>query len=219
MNDLPQYTGRDWGYWRVSTPEQDPDYQIAELVRAGIPEDRIRGEKISGTRMNRPQLKRVIKMARRGDCIVVWKLDRLGRSLKDVLLTIESLKQEGINIRSLTEPIDTTTPMGTLVMQILLAVAEMERNLIAERTRAGVKRYQERGGRMGKPHYIRDYPKRLAEFRRLWVEDELKDMSGREIIEALNKADRKAPQINVPQVYYNWKSKGMPGFDPPGEDE
>ena len=218
MNDLPKYTGYDVGYWRVSTTDQEPDYQIAELEKSGIPRDLIFGEKISGARMNRPQLSRALKVMRRGDCLVVWKLDRLGRSLKDVLQTVEDMKARGINVRSLTEPIDTTSPVGTLVMQILLAVAEMERNLIAERTKAGVKRYQEKGGRMGKPHYIRDYPKRLAAFSKLWADDKIKDMTGREIVEALNKADPKAPKINVPQVYFNWKAAGYPGFDAPGEE-
>lgn len=217
-DDAPAYTGLDIGYWRVSTPDQDPDYQIAELEKAGIPKDMIFGETISGARMNRPQLQRALKIARRGDCLVVWKLDRLGRSLTDVLLVIQDMKKRGINVRSLTEPIDTTSAMGTLVMQILLAVAEMERNLIAERTKAGVKRYREKGGKMGKPHYIRDYPKRIEAFRKLWLAGKIEDMTGRQIIDALNKADRKAPQIRVPQVYFNWKSAGMPGFDQPGEE-
>lgn len=204
------------GYWRVSTPDQDPDYQINELQKFGVVT--VYGEKITGARMNRPQLQRAIKICRRGDCIVVWKLDRLGRSLKDVLMVVEQLEREGINIRSLTEPIDTTSSMGRLVMQILLAVAEMERNLISERTTAGMKRAKERGQKFGKPHYIRDYPKRIAAFQKLWAEDKIKDMTGREIVEHLNKADPKAPQMGSPQVYYNWKRGGFEGFDAPGGD-
>ncbi|MEL6100497.1 MAG: recombinase family protein [Pseudomonadota bacterium] len=218
MQDGLYYTGRDIGYWRVSTSDQDPEYQIAALMKAGIPRERIFGETISGGRMNRPQLGFAMKVASRGDCIVVWKLDRLGRSLKDVLQAIEDLDKRGINVRSLTEQIDTTSPYGRLIMQILLAVAEMERNLISERTKAGVKNYQAKGGRMGKPHYIRDYPKRIAKFRELWEQDKLKDMTGVDIIKALNAADKKAPQIGVPQVFFNWKRAGYPGFDQPSEE-
>ena len=208
---------KTFGYWRVSTPDQDPDYQIAELKKAGV--DGVFGEHITGARMNRPELSRLLRLCRRGDCIVVWKMDRLGRSLKDVLIAIEDMNAKGINVRSLTEPIDTTSPMGRLVMQILLAVAEMERNLISERTRAGMQRRKEQGQKFGKPHYIRDYPKRIAAFSKLWADDLLKDMTGQEIVDHLNKADRKAPKMNSPQVFYNWRSKGFPGFDAPPDEE
>jgi len=208
---------KNFGYWRVSTPDQEPDYQIAELEKAGV--DAVFGEKITGARMNRPQLARLLKLCRSGDCVVVWKLDRLGRSLKDVLIAIEDMKAKGINIRSLTEPIDTTSPMGNLVMQILLAVAEMERNLISERTKAGMQRRKEQGQRFGKPHYIRDYPKRIRAFQKLWQDDKLKDMTGQQIVDHLNKADSKAPKMNSPQVFYNWRRKGFPGFDQPETDE
>jgi DNA invertase Pin-like site-specific DNA recombinase len=203
---------KNFGYWRVSTPDQDPAYQIAELEKAGV--DAVFGEKITGARMNRPELSRLLKQCRAGDCVVVWKLDRLGRSLKDVLIVIEDMKAKGINVRSLTEPIDTTSSMGNLVMQILLAVAEMERNLISERTRAGMQRRKAEGQRFGKPHYIRDYPKRIKAFERLWRNDKLGEMTGQQIVDAMNKADPKAPQIGSPQVYYNWKRKGLPGFEP-----
>lgn len=207
---------KTFGYWRVSTPDQDPAYQIAELEKAGV--DAVFGEKITGARMNRPELSRLLKQCRAGDCIVVWKLDRLGRSLKDVLIVIEDMKAKGINVRSLTEPIDTTSSMGNLVMQILLAVAEMERNLISERTRAGMQRRKAEGVRFGKPHYIRDYPKRIKAFQKLWREDRIKDMTGQQIVDFLNAADPKAPKMNSPQVYYNWKRNGFQGFDQPETD-
>jgi DNA invertase Pin-like site-specific DNA recombinase len=203
---------KTFGYWRVSTPDQDPAYQIAELEKAGV--DHIFGEHITGARMNRPELSKLLKVCRRGDCIVVWKMDRLGRSLKDVLITIEDMSAKGIQVKSLTEPIDTTSPMGTLIMQILLAVAQMERSLISERTKAGMQRRKEEGQRFGKPHYIRDYPKRIKAFEKLWRDDKLGEMTGQQIVDALNKADPKAPKIGSPQVYYNWKRKGLPGFEP-----
>ena len=203
---------KTFGYWRVSTPDQDPDYQIAALEKSGV--DHVFGEHITGARMNRPELNRLLKICRRGDCIVVWKMDRLGRSLKDVLITIEDMNAKGIQVKSLTEPIDTTSPMGTLIMQILIAVAQMERSLISERTKAGMQRRKEQGQKFGKPHYIRDYPKRIKAFEKLWRDDKLGEMTGQQIVDDLNKADPKAPKIGSPQVYYNWKRKGLPGFEP-----
>lgn len=208
---------KTFGYWRVSTPDQDPEYQIAALEKHGV--DRVFGEHITGARMNRPELSRLLKVCRRGDCIVVWKMDRLGRSLKDVLITIEDMNAKGIELKSLTEPIDTTTPMGTLVMQILLAVAQMERSLISERTKAGMQRRKEQGQRFGKPHYIRDYPKRIKAFQKLWQQDKIKDMTGQQIVDHLNAADPKAPKMNSPQVFYNWRRNGFPGFDQPETDD
>lgn len=207
---------KTFGYWRVSTPDQDPAYQIAALEKHGV--DHVFGEKITGARMNRPELNKLLKVCRRGDCIVVWKMDRLGRSLKDVLITIEDMSAKGIQVKSLTEPIDTTSPMGTLIMQILLAVAQMERSLISERTKAGMQRRKEEGQRFGKPHYIRDYPKRIKAFQKLWQQDKIKDMTGQQIVDHLNKEDPKAPKIGSPQVYYNWRRNGFPGFDTPETD-
>jgi DNA invertase Pin-like site-specific DNA recombinase len=207
---------KTFGYWRVSTPDQDPDYQIAALEKSGV--DHVFGEHITGARMNRPELNRLLKICRRGDCIVVWKMDRLGRSLKDVLITIEDMNAKGIQVKSLTEPIDTTSPMGTLIMQILIAVAQMERSLISERTKAGMQRRKEQGQKFGKPHYIRDYPKRIKAFQKLWQKDQIKDMTGQQIVDHLNAADAKAPKMNSPQVFYNWRRNGFPGFDAPGEE-
>lgn len=210
----PKYTGKDIGYWRVSTPEQEPGYQIDLLKKAGIPEEQIYGEKLTGTKMDRPELELIIKLAVYGDCIVVWKLDRLGRSLKDVLFTVDELAARGINVRSLTEPVDTTSPMGRLMMQILLAVAEMERNLIAERTRTSMayKRSQDPNWKPGRKHSITGYPKRAAWLKEALASGKLAEMTGPEVVAALNKADRKAPKINVPQVWYNFRKAGLPGI-------
>lgn len=217
----PKYTGKDIGYWRVSTPEQEPGYQIDLLQKAGIPESQIFGEKLTGAKMSRPQLELAFKLARRGDCIVVWKLDRLGRSLKDVLFTVDELAERGINVRSLTEPVDTTSSMGRLMMQILLAVAEMERNLISERTKTSMeyKRSQDPSWKPGRPHSITGYPKRIAWLKKVLKNGDLANMTGSEVIAALNKADRKAPQIKVPQVWYNFRRAGLPGIELPGDEE
>lgn len=155
------------------------------------------------------------------DCIVVWKLDRLGRSLKDVLITVDELADNNINVRSLTEPVDTTSPMGRLMMQILLAVAEMERNLISERTRTSMayKRSQDPSWKPGRPHSITGYPKRVKWLRKVLASGELAEMTGLEVIAGLNKADPKAPKINVPQVWYNFRKQGLPGIELPGDDD
>jgi hypothetical protein len=81
-----------------------------------------------------------------------------------------------------------------------------------------MQRRKAEGQKFGKPHYIRDYPKRIKAFQKLWAEDKLGELKGREIVEILNKADPKAPKIGSPQVYYNWKRKGLPGFEPPEEE-
>lgn len=217
----PKYTGKDIGYWRVSTPEQEPGYQIDLLQKAGIPDSLIYGEKLTGAKMSRPELELAFKLARRGDCIVVWKLDRLGRSLKDVLFTVDELAERGINVRSLTEPVDTTSPMGRLMMQILLAVAEMERNLISERTKTSMayKRKQDPNWKPGRKHSITGYPKRVKWLKEVMASGQLAEMTGLEVIAALNKADKKAPKINVPQVWYNFRKQGLPGIGIPEKDD
>lgn len=209
--------GRYTGYVRVSTKDQNPDLQVRALIDAGVPEERVYTDYMTGSTMTRPQLARAMRVSRRGDVLVVWKIDRLGRSALGVLDAIASMEAEGIGLISLTEGFNTTTPHGRMVMQILLALAEMERNLISERTRAGMQAAKERGVRFGRPHFVRDYPKRLAEFTRLWSEGLIPDgeMTGPELVEALNAADPKAPNIKGPSRYHNWKKTGFKGFEPP----
>ncbi len=202
------------GYARVSTAEQNPEMQINALRKFGVGKDEIFTDVISGVKMNRPGMKKMLDVARKGDVIVVWKLDRLGRSLRGVLDTVEHIKKNGIGLKSLTEGIDTETPMGNAMFQMLLVIAELERNLIAERTKEGLKTYRENGGRMGQKHRIRDFPKRLARFGALYESGELFQMKGREVIDEMNRVDPEAPLIKVPQVYFNWKANGFPGFEP-----
>lgn len=204
------------GYVRVSTVEQKPEMQVKALRDFGVSEDAIFIDVVSGVKMNRPGMKKMLDVARKGDVVVVWKLDRLGRSVRGVLETVEYLQKNGIGFKSLTEGFDTETTAGKALFQIILVFAEMEHNLIAERTREGLKNYRENGGRMGQKHRIRDYPKRLARFKYLYENDMLKDMSGREIIDDLNRdeIDPDAPKMKVPQIYFNWKAQGFPGFEP-----
>src|SRR6267378_4698504 len=124
------------GYARVSTNEQDTSAQAAALKAAGC--ERIYRENASGGRWDRPELNRLLDQLRKGDVLVVWKLDRLSRSLRDVLTIMERLSDGGAGFRSLTEAIDTTTPAGRMMMQMVGAFAEFERAMIRERTQAGL---------------------------------------------------------------------------------
>ncbi|MDF7662140.1 recombinase family protein [Erwiniaceae bacterium L1_54_6] len=124
------------GYVRVSTNDQNTDLHRVALQSADC--ELILEDKISGTKADRPGLRRVIKTLKAGDTLVVWKLDRLGRSMRNLVMLIEELKEKGINFRSLTDSIDTGMPMGRFFVHIMGALAEMKRELIVERTTAGL---------------------------------------------------------------------------------
>jgi DNA invertase Pin-like site-specific DNA recombinase len=132
------------GYARVSKlDEQTTLAQVQELKRAGC--KRIYQENASGGRWDRPELHKALEQLRDGDVFVVWKLDRLSRSLKDLLIILEGITQAGAGFRSLTENIDTTTPAGRMLLQMLGAFAEFERSMVRERTRLGLQAARERG--------------------------------------------------------------------------
>ncbi len=124
------------GYARVSTDDQDTAVQVAALEAAGC--ECIYREKASGGRWDRPELHRLLDQLREGDVVVVWKLDRLSRSLRDVLILMERLGEAEAGFRSLTEMIDTTTPAGRMMMHMVGAFAEFERAMLKERTKAGL---------------------------------------------------------------------------------
>lgn len=137
------------GYARVSTGEQNLSLQRTALETAGcdlIFEDR----GISGTTQKRPALEEAMHAIGPGDVLMVWKLDRLGRSLPHLLQLVERLKGQGAGFRSLTEAMDTTTPGGELIFHVMGALAQFERSLIVERTRAGMQAARERGRRPGR---------------------------------------------------------------------
>jgi DNA invertase Pin-like site-specific DNA recombinase len=139
------------GYARVSTLDQSVALQETALKEAGC--ERIYIEQMSGAVTDRPELMEAISYARSGDTLIVWKLDRLARSMKQLIETVEKLRLRGIGFRSLTEAIDTTTAQGVLVFHMFSALAEFERALIRERTRAGLaaaKRMGRTGGRPAK---------------------------------------------------------------------
>src|SRR5205085_11282397 len=124
------------GYARVSTNDQETATQVAALKAAKC--ERIYREKASGGRWDRPELHRLLDQLRKSDVLVVWKLDRLSRSLRDVLTIMERLAEAKAGFRSLTEAIDTTTPAGRMMMQMVGAFAEFERAMLKERTQAGL---------------------------------------------------------------------------------
>ncbi len=140
-----------FGYARVSTDDQCLDLQHDALVRAGVEPDRIFNDKLSGMRADRPGLAAVLKAVREGDILVVWRLDRLGRSLKELIALADDLKKRGVQLRSVAEGIDTTTLGGELVFHLFAAIAQFERNLIRERTRAGLTSAKARGKVGGRP--------------------------------------------------------------------
>lgn len=131
------------GYARVSTQEQDNQAQILALEKAGC--EKIFQEKASGARWDRPELHRLLDQLRKGDVVVVWKLDRLSRSLKELLLTLEKIEEVQADFQSLTEAIDTTTPGGRLMMQIVGSFAEFERAMLRERTKNGLNAARKEG--------------------------------------------------------------------------
>lgn len=136
-------TGTLVGYARVSTAEQNLDLQVDALHRAGC--IRVFTDTASGSLTERPQLSAALDYLRRGDTLVVWRLDRLGRSLKHLLTLVEGLDEREIDFKSLQESLDTTTPSGKLLFQVMGALAEFERSLIRERTHAGLSAARARG--------------------------------------------------------------------------
>lgn len=150
---LPE-SGAVIGYARVSTEEQSLDMQIAALEQAGC--QVILSEQISGAAKRRPQLERAIEMLRPGDVLVVWSIDRIARSLSDLFRRVEAIDAIGAGLRVVSQPIDTSGPMGRLILGILGAVAEFERALIQIRTREGVRRRRERGLPVGRKRVLSD---------------------------------------------------------------
>jgi DNA invertase Pin-like site-specific DNA recombinase len=152
--------GEVLGYARVSTTDQQPHLQVDALQRAGC--YRVFVEAASGARADRPTLEQLLDQLRPGDTLVVWKLDRLGRSLRHLVDTITSLAERGIGFRSLQEAIDTTTAGGKLVFHVFAALAEFERDLIRERTSAGLAAARARGRHGGRPSVLTGHKLEVA---------------------------------------------------------
>lgn len=140
------------GYSRVSTQDQDLALQIAALEKAGC--EKLFEDRASGKLRTRQGLSEALEFLRKGDTLCVWKLDRLGRSVKNLIELSELLEARNIHLQSLTDGIDTSTPMGRFFFHIMAALAQMERELIAERTRAGLKAAKARGQELGRRRVI-----------------------------------------------------------------
>ncbi|MDR4020153.1 recombinase family protein [Bifidobacterium sp.] len=153
-----------YGYARVSTNDQTTDLQRDALERAGC--DRILTDVASGARARRPELDHMLDLLREGDTVVVWKLDRLGRSMRNLVDLMATFDERGVRFRSLTESMDTSTPGGTLVFNIFGSLAQFERDLIRERTRAGLEAARARGRKGGRPAKLDE--KQVREVRRLY---------------------------------------------------
>jgi DNA invertase Pin-like site-specific DNA recombinase len=147
------------GYVRVSTKEQNIDLQLDSLKNAGVEKFFI--DKISAVK-ERPELENLLEFVRHGDTVVVWKLDRMARSLKHLISIVERLKDKGVYFISVTELIDTTTPLGQFFLHITGAFAELDRNLIIERTNAGLKAARERGRIGGRKKGLSDDARKKA---------------------------------------------------------
>lgn len=148
------------GYMRISSERdrQREDLQKDALLKAGVDERHIFLDKISGSKDQRPGLKQLLEFIKPGDCLVVWKLDRLGRSLQHLLSILNSFKDKQIDFKSITEQIDTNTPMGNVMFAIFGALAQYEREIIIERTKAGLEAAKRRGKRLG-PKFVVDSEK------------------------------------------------------------
>lgn len=147
-------------YARVSTLEQTMDLQRDALSAAGA--ECIYEEKASGKSADRPELKHCLKALRGGDVLMVWRLDRLGRNLKDLVEIVTTLETRGVKFKSLTEAIDTSGPTGTLVFHMFAALAQFERELARERTLAGLAAARARGRKGGRPSVLNERQQRIA---------------------------------------------------------
>ncbi len=148
------------GYARVSTTDQNLSLQKDALEAAGC--ERLFTDTVSGVRMDRPGLAATLDACRAGDTLVVWKLDRLGRSLPHLVETVRDLSAGGVGFRSLQEQIDTTTSSGKLIFHIFASLAEFERDLIRERTNAGLAAARARGRKGGRPKGVDQRKKQVA---------------------------------------------------------
>jgi DNA invertase Pin-like site-specific DNA recombinase len=151
------------GYARVSTGEQNLALQVDALRQAGCEE--IYTDEMSGVKAERPGLQKALAFARTGDTLVVWRLDRLGRSLKDLVQKVEDLQKRGVGFRSLHESIDTTSSVGKFQFHVFSALAEFERDLIRDRTMAGLRAARARGRKGGRRHKLT--PEQIAMAARL----------------------------------------------------
>lgn len=157
------------GYARVSTTDQDAALQLDALTAAGC--YRVFVDTMSGSLERRPELDKLLDQLRPGDTLVVWRLDRLGRSIRHLIDQLQVLAERGVGFRSLQETIDTTSPGGRLVFHVFAALAEFERDLIRERTNAGLQAARARGRRGGRPPTLS--PDQIKAARRMYEQQDM----------------------------------------------
>lgn len=201
------------GYARVSTDDQDLSLQIAALEKYGVPPDRIIKEYASGGTMNRPEWQKIMRGMRSGDVVVVWKLDRLARTLRGAIDTIDEMASKGVNLVSLTDSFDTTTATGKMLFHFAMMFAEWERNMISERTKAGMAVKKAQGIRFGQPHRIKDSPKRLEAYREIVESGQDKTLTAQQVLDVLNAADKDMKPIKSVNTLGNWRRAGCPGLE------
>lgn len=161
-DEFAKLLGMLLGYARVSTLDQNPNLQLDALQKVSC--DRIYTDKASGAKTARPELTKLLEQARAGDTIVIWKLDRLGRSLTHLVDLVAQLNERGIGLRSLQDPIDTTTAQGKLVFNIFASLAQFEREVISERTQAGLAAARARGRVGGRKKGLSDAARAKAAY-------------------------------------------------------
>ena len=166
------------GYARVSTGAQDTALQVDALQKAGC--YKVFTDTVSGALDSRPQLDKLREQLRPGDTVVVWRLDRLGRSIRHLIDVMSEFEEQGVGFRSLTENIDTTSPGGRLIFHVFAALAEFERDLIRDRTQAGLEAARARGRQGGRPSSLTD--DQVSTARRLYAQ---KDMTVAQISKVL----------------------------------
>ena len=137
------------GYARVSTKHQNLSLNKDTLLKEDC--ELIFEEKVGGAKSDRPELRRMLDQLRKGDIVIIWKLDRLGRSLRDLVNLVTEIQDKGAGLKSLNDSIDTTTPQGKLTFHLFAALAEFERDIISERTKAGLEAARARGRKGGRP--------------------------------------------------------------------
>jgi len=169
------------GYARVSTQDQTLDLQTDALEQAGC--EKVFKDVMSGATSERPGLQAALNHLRAGDTLVVWRLDRLGRTLKQLIATVTDLSDQGVGFKSLQESMDTTTSGGKLIFHVFASLAEFERDVIRERTKAGLQAARARGRRGGKPSLQSRDPKKVALAKQLYAE---RKMAVREICATLH---------------------------------
>lgn len=140
----------EWGYARVSTLDQNPQLQLDALTAAGIDAAHVRVDRITGTTQDRPGWVEILAGVQRGDRLTVWKLDRAGRSVAHLVQLVNDLDGRGVQFRSITDAIDTSTPSGRLTFHVFASIAEFEHDLIVERTQAGLTAARARGVATGR---------------------------------------------------------------------